>query len=538
MEKLKKYVFALISLPLIAFCLQGQNLIKNELIIKGENLRWENLVQNADRESVSWFHEEICSDLNLHWLVSDKEFMQVDLNFIKDRLGAEEIFYNQAIEERKRPNDLFFGAQTYLNLIQIPKVWNITTGGKMQNGSEIVAVVLDTGIEIDHPDLVNNIFVNTQEIPNDFLDNDGNGYIDDVNGLNTISNLGNHVVERHGTWVSGIIGAEGNNNVGVSGVNWHVKILPITNVRNLATVIKGYDYALNMKKLYIQSQGTRGANIVVTNYSGGLDKAFGSDPAYKPWCDMYDLLGAQGILSVGSTTNTEVDVDEVGDMPSTCSSEFFIAVTSIDSLGLFSRNVGFGSDNIDLAAPGENIFNLRNGSSYFDDTGTSASSPMVAGTIALLYSVPCVSFGQLVEQDRIKAARYVRDAIFNGVSPTDELKSRSKSGGYLNAFNALLNMQEACNGELPIPTQTGQLKLESVTYANGLLRLKYQTPTTGKHSFGLYDASGKLIRFFDYEIPAFGDNTFEIDGLDLLQGVYYVNLISDKSNTAKAVFVW
>lgn len=538
MGKMYKHLLALIFISSTALCMQGQNLIKNELIIKGGNLRWENLMQNSERESASWSHEEICHDLNLHALVSEKEFSQADLTKLKIQLGAEEVFYNQAVEERKNPNDALYDMQNYLSLIEIPKVWDITTGGKMHNGEDIVIVVLDSGIETDHPDLVNNIFVNQQEIPNDFLDNDGNGYKDDVNGLNAVTNLGNHVVTRHGTWVSGIMGAEGNNNFGVSGVNWHVKILPVSNVKDLVTVIKGYDYALNMKKLYIQSNGSRGANVVVTNYSGGLDKAFGSDPAYKPWCDMYDLLGAQGVLSVGSTTNTEVDVDEVGDMPSTCSSEFFIAVTSTDSQGVFSRNAGFGPVNIDLAAPGENIFNVRNGATYFDDSGTSASAPLVAGTIALLYSVPCNSFSQLVKQDRIKAARYVRDAIFNGVSPTDELKSRSKFGGYLNGFNALVNMQDACNGELAIPTQIGNLNLERVTYANGLMRIKYQTPDTRKYSFGLYDASGKLIRFFDYEIPAFGDNTFEIEGLDLTQGVYYVNLISDKSNTAKAVFVW
>ena len=513
-------------------------MLTNRLIVKGENLRWESLVTKNQREKSTISYESISQDLHLYLVERDQEFTSVEIAEISKTLGASEVFYDRQLSERKVPNDALFDMQNYLSLVQIPKVWDITTGGKMDNDEEIVIVILDSGIEIDHPDIANNIFKSPREFPNDKIDNDLNGYVDDVSGINAATNQGVHPVTRHGTWVSGIVGAEGNNNFGVSGVNWNIKILPISAVTNVATVIKGYDYALRMKKLYLQTNGIRGANVVVTNYSGGLDAVFGTDPAYKPWCDMYDLLGAQGILSVGSTTNSNSDVDVVGDMPSTCSSEFFIAVTSTDSNGLISRNSGYGTTNIDLAAPGEGIFNLRNGASYFDDSGTSASAPLVAGTVALLYSVPCPTFVTMVKTDKIKAARYVRDAILNGVSPTSELKTYVKYGGYLNAFNSLVNMQDACEGTLAIPTQTGDLGVERVTYNGGFMRIKYLTPETGKYALGVYDAAGKIVRFFEFEVPAFGDNTYEVDGLDLPQGVYYVNIISEKANAAKALFIW
>ncbi|MCB0645805.1 MAG: S8 family serine peptidase [Saprospiraceae bacterium] len=516
----------------------AQNLLKNRLIVKGSQIEWSSVTSIHKRSSAELDKEVLCQDLGLFLLSSKDEFTEEEMRAIKALKGVDYVFFDQEVQERKAPNDALFDMQKYLSLIEVPKVWDITTGGKMDNGEDIVIVILDSGIESDHPDLINNIFVNKREFINDNIDNDGNGYIDDISGINVINNSGIHAVSRHGTWVSGIVGAEGNNAFGVSGINWKIKILPVSSVNNLSGVIKGYDYALRMKKLYLETNGTKGANVVVTNYSGGLDKAFGSDPAYKPWCDMYDLLGAQGILSVGSTTNTEVDVDAVGDMPSTCNSEFFIAVTSTNDQGILSRNAGFGNQNIDIAAPGEDVFNLRNGGSYFDDSGTSASSPIVAGTIALLYSVPCASFVKLVKSDKVKAARYVRDAVFNGASPTDELKTKVKYGGYLNAFSALVNMQDACEGQLAIPTQTGELRIEKITYKDGRMRIRYQTPDTGKYSFGLYDASGKMIRFYDYEIPAFGDNTFEIDDVFLPQGVYYINLISDNANAAQAVFVW
>lgn len=528
-----KTLFVISSLPSM---LMAQEILKNRLIVKGENLRWESSFTNNQREKSAFTYENLCQDLNLYLIESDTDFTINDIEVMKAKLGASEIFYDRKVLERKAPNDAFYDKQDYMSLIQIPKVWEVTTGGKMDNNEDIVIAILDNGIEITHPDLSNNIFKNPGEVLNDNIDNDLNGYVDDVAGINAATNLGVHIAAPHGTWVSGIVGAEGNNNMGVTGVNWNIKILPVSAVGNVATVIKGYDYALRMKKLYLQTNGAMGANIVVTNFSGGIEAVFGSEPTYKPWCDMYDLLGAQGILSVGSTANANLDVDLEGDMPSTCSSEFFIAVTSSNDQGLITRNVGYGTTNIDLAAPGEDIFNLNKGGAYFEDIGTSASAPLVAGTIALLYSVPCPTFVTLVKADKIKAARYVRDAIFKGVSPTIDLVSYVKYGGYLNAFNSLLNMQDACEGNLSIPI--GNLNVESVTYKGGFMSIKYLTPKKGNHALGIYDAVGKIVRFFEFEVPAFGDNTFEVNNLDLPQGVYYVNIISDKANAAKPVFIW
>ena len=191
-------------------------------------------------------------------------------------------------------------------------------GHHIRQKKEIVVAVLDDGIDVNHEDLMGNIFINNKEIPNDKIDNDGNGYIDDYKGYNIDLGNGTAVAQNHGTGVSGIIGAIGNNQLGISGINWKIKILPIFGVNQLDEIIMAYSYVLKMKRLYLSSKGDKGAFVVVTNYSGGISKAWGDVEPYKQWCAMYDLLGAEGILSVGATDNEPINVDVIGDMPSTC----------------------------------------------------------------------------------------------------------------------------------------------------------------------------------------------------------------------------
>src|SRR5690606_21042813 len=168
----------------------------------------------------------------------------------------------------------------------------------------------------------------------------------------------------HGTWVSSIIGAEGDNSTGVAGINWDVKLLPISGVTNKARILVAYDYIYRMRKAYNDSNGEEGAFILVTNYSGGIDKQFGSDPSNQPWCNYYDLMGLEGILSVVATVNDDINVDVEGDMPSTCSSPYVVAVTNLNQMGSKPNRAGYGNVSIDLGAPGENIYGAEKSDNY------------------------------------------------------------------------------------------------------------------------------------------------------------------------------
>ena len=212
------------------------------------------------------------------------------------------------------PDDTFYDNQwqyfqTNDKDIDAEEAWDITTGGTTMNGNVIVASVLDDGIDLNHDDFGDNLWTNEAEIPNNDIDDDNNGYIDDYLGWSIVSNSDNITGGGHGTPVAGIVGAQGNNNNGVTGVNWDVKVMIIKNNFNTneADVIEAYSYALEARILYNSTDGAEGAFVVSTNASWGID--FG-DPADAPlWCALYDTLGENGILSCGATINGNQNVD-------------------------------------------------------------------------------------------------------------------------------------------------------------------------------------------------------------------------------------
>lgn len=530
---LRSYLLGIIGL-LFSVSASAQK-IYNRIIIKSNNI--ESIINKANPFREAYTVSTLSNDLGLYCIEFDSEKSDAFLNQLRENRNVLIATFDQHLQSRAKPNDAFIDKQWYVNFLNLPRAWDVTTGGKTVSGKEIVIAILDSGIDISHKDLAGNIFINAAEIPNDGKDNDGNGYIDDVNGINTSTNNGAISTAFHGTWVSGIAGAKGNNGEGVTGMNWNVKILPITNTTNVSSLIKGYDYARLMRKMFDESGGTKGAFVVVANYSGGLENAFGSDPSYKPWCDMYDLLGQQGIISVGSTANNDVNVDNVGDLPSTCPSEFLISVTSCNATGDLASGSAFGKVNVDIAAPGENIFGLNTKDAYKDDTGTSASAPMVAGIAALLYSVPCADFDKLVSTNKVAAARVVRDAILNGNNKTSNLQLRTKTGGYLNAYKAMVNMQDACGGKLLLPSLKGALNITNISILADQAIIDFVSPDENEYLLTWYDEAGKTVKTSKVIPQVFGDKSTSVYVGDLIQGVYIISLYSKEGISAKKLFL-
>ncbi|MDR2125521.1 MAG: S8 family serine peptidase, partial [Prevotellaceae bacterium] len=140
------------------------------------------------------------------------------------------------------PNDPYYSQQWAPAKIRLPDVWaEFATGGTTSTGDNIVVAVIDGGFDINHEDL--NFWKNIYDIPNNSIDDDNNGYVDDYHGWNAYNHTGSIVVNNHGTHVAGIVGAISNNNKGVSGVNWNVKILPVCGSSgDEATVVEAYSY--------------------------------------------------------------------------------------------------------------------------------------------------------------------------------------------------------------------------------------------------------------------------------------------------------
>jgi len=166
--------------------------------------------------------------------------------------------------------------------------------------------------------------------------------------------------------------------------------------QTVADVIAAYDYVLTMRKRYNESNGERGAFVVATNASLGINNGKPSD--HPLWCAMYNALGEAGVLSVGATANRTVDVDVRGDLPTTCTSNFLISVTNTNRQDELD-GAAYGKKHIDLSAPGSGAFTLNNYGDYSQFGGTSAAAPHVAGAIALLYSAPALAFMDAVHQN-------------------------------------------------------------------------------------------------------------------------------------------
>ncbi|HNR09293.1 MAG TPA: S8 family peptidase [Saprospiraceae bacterium] len=341
--------------------------------------------------------------------------------------------------------------------------WNKSTGGMTRQGREIVVAVIDDGTELTHPDLMPNTWVNEDEIPSNQLDDDQNGYVDDYLGWNILSGNDSIGEGEHGVSVNGLIGAAGNNQTGVSGINWNVKMMNLKyDVRQgikESEVISGYLYVLNQRKIYNASQGQKGSFVVATNASWGIDNGKPEDAPL--WCGIYDSLGKVGILNVAATDNrTQVNIDSLGDLPCLCPSDFLLAVTAIGSDG--KRTGAYGVNNIDLAAPGDNVYTTRPMGMYGFDSGTSFAAPVIAGAIGYLYSNSCNQLESLALTDPSAATLQVREAILSSVEKLESLAGLVHSGGTLNLLRALDRIQIAC-------TACTSRGLESRIYIDSLI---------------------------------------------------------------------
>ncbi len=252
---------------------------------------------------------------------------------------------------------------------------------------DIVVGVIDEGVEIAHPDLLANIWTNPYDPP-DGLDNDGNGYVDDVHGWdayhgdNSVYDGGPEgTLDKHGTHVAGIIGAQGGNRVGIAGINWNVTLIPCKigeGESSTASAIECLNYFTDLKIRH-------GLNIVATNNSwggGGYSAAL---------LAAINRAGDAGILFVTSAGNSGTDNDASTYYPAnyTCLNatirdyDCVLAVGSMNSMGTLSSFSNYGLTTVDLAAPGTAIYSTVPPGQYDTLSGTSIAAPHVTASVAL-----------------------------------------------------------------------------------------------------------------------------------------------------------
>ncbi|MBK8680127.1 MAG: S8 family serine peptidase, partial [Sphingobacteriales bacterium] len=466
--------------------------------------------------------QAIVPSLNI-WLFTHQAANQNNLYqaMLRHR-GVRQVQYNHLLKSRQTtPNDPNFLYQwQYVNDgnsggvadadIDADQAWDITTGGFTPLNDEIVVAILDDGVDDTHPDITPNLWVNLNETANNSIDDDGNGYIDDVRGWYNAKNNdqidGGFFGGSHGTPVCGIVGAKGNNNEGVCGVNWNVKLMVVVmDELTEAEALAGYGYVLANRKLYNETSGKKGAFVVASNASWGID--YGK-PADAPlWCTMYDALGEQGVLNVGATANLNINVDVEGDLPTTCPSDYLIAVTNVNNKDIKINAAGYGSTHIDLGAFGEDVYTTADGGKYAPFGGTSGAAPHVTGTIALLYAAACPGFTALAKSKPNEAALAVRTYILQSTDPNTSLTGITATNGRLNTFNALqLTLADPlCNDTICIAPYNLQANDITATQATLNWQLFIAAPT--------YNLRYKAIETADWQTATTTANSYFISNL-------------------------
>lgn len=439
--------------------MNAQEFVPNELIVQlQDNATPIDLINKFKSIELS-FKSKISNSLNLFCFKysSKKIESKAAMNLIKDCSLVKLVQNNHYVVFNSVPNDVLYPQQWAMQTIQAPDAWNINTGGNTVQNDEIVIAVLDKGFDLQHGEI--NYWTNSAEIPNNGIDDDLNDIIDDYHGYNAFDN--NNVMPlngSHGTIIAGIIGAKGNNSIGVTGVNWDVKIMPIAAASQTEEVVlRGYDYVLEMRRLYNQSNGTQGAFIVATNASFSTPSSANAIPEnYTAWCQIYDELGAEGVLNVNAPINTSHEIgsqNNNNEIPATCESEFLLVVTATNQNDELHDLSPWSDEYVDIAAPGVDILSTSPGGGYvideFESTGTSVAAPFVSGAISLLYANACNEFLQNYKANPSLYALEVRDLIFNWSDPISALLGKAKFGR-LNLYRSLAKMKEQFDSELTI----------------------------------------------------------------------------------------
>lgn len=293
--------------------------------------------------------------------------------------------------------------------IDAPEAWDIETGSK----SKILVGVIDTGVDYNHPDLAANIWTNPGEIAGNGIDDDENGYVDDIHGYDFYNNDGDPFDDNsHGTHVSGTIAAVGDNKIGVTGINWNAKIVGLKflgqdGYGDIFAGIQAIDYATKI-----------GVQLTNNSWAGG-----GYSQA------LYDAIktaGDAGQLFIAAASNEGSNNDIYPAYPASYDLDNIISVAATDHNDQLAGFSNYGLETVDLGAPGVNIYSTVPGDSYAAFNGTSMATPHVAGVASLLWS-----------QDPDRTPQQVKNRILASVDPITALDGKTVSGGRLNAFRAL-----------------------------------------------------------------------------------------------------
>jgi subtilisin family serine protease len=342
---------------------------------------------------------------------------------------------NAELKAVRTPDDQHFAIQWGFHQssdidVDAPEAWDRATGS-----SSTVIAVIDTGVDPRHPDLAPNMWRNTAEVAGNGVDDDANGFVDDVHGINAINSTGDPSDDHgHGTHCAGVIAGRGNNRSGVAGLMWEAQIMAVKFLNSdgsgsLFDAIRAIDYVTLMK--------SRGVNVVLSNNS------WGGGPYMSPLYDSINRARTAGLLFVAAAGNNGSNNDSTPSYPASYALDNIISVAAIDSQGNVATFSNYGEQSVDIGAPGVQIASTYLNNGYVYMSGTSMAAPHVSGALGLLASYASyASWAQL------------RDTLYSSGTSLPSLSGIVATGKLVNAHRMLLNAPPDGSGATPTPAPT------------------------------------------------------------------------------------
>ena len=349
------------------------------------------------------------------------------------------------------------------------QAWDITTGNK-----DVIVAVIDTGVKYDQPDLAPNMWVNEAEkngAPG--VDDDGNGYIDDVYGYNFVANTGDPMDDHgHGSHCAGTIGGKGNDSSGVVGVNWDTRIMAVKFLSGdgsgtLENAVKSIAYATKM-----------GAKVLSNSWGGG-----GFSQELK---DVIDASNAAGTVFVAAAGNSSANNDTANAYPASYDVPNIIAVAAIDNRGTLATFSSYGKRKVHVGAPGVNVLSVTT-KGYEAWSGTSMATPHVSGIAALLW-------GHETGLTHLQ----VKERILTTAVRISGLKNKVSTGGLANAWTALNNITPPPDLNDPALWQTQTLEISTAHPYSSSVTQTWEVSVPGSTEIALYFSRFDLENRYDY----------------------------------------
>jgi len=393
--------------------------------------------------------------------------------------------------------------------ISATAAWDLSTGS-----DQVIVAVVDTGVFYSHDDLFANIWTNPGETAGNGKDDDHNGYIDDIHGWNFITNTPDPLDDNgHGTHVSGTIGAMGNNGIGVTGVNWQVRIMALKafNAGGSGDTSDAVSAILYAK--------ANGASVISNSWNG---------PTYiQSLKDAIDVSQAVVVCAAGNSDQSpNLNNDDYPQYPASYTSANIVSVAATDQTDQLASFSHYGPVSVDLAAPGVNVLSTNQSGGYDFKSGTSMATPHVSGVAALVKSVnPSLTNIQ------------IKNIILSTVDVKDSLAGKVSTGGRLNAYHAVLSSAPPIANFTATP-RNGSLPL-TVTFTD----LSQNLPDIWMWSFGDGDSTNATVQnpVHTYMTPGVYTvslNVSNLGGTDFMTKVGYINVTDVTGGKIEAVGVY